>query len=659
MEEDNKESIPKMVQEEQTQTPEQEPTNNVVQEQTTEPKFRPLGEINEKTPKKKKSKAGAIVFILLLLVAIIGGLAYYYFEIYTNPKVIYQQIIKAGITSLSETPDEMTTIKAKTKLDVDVDLNENYMESGVEEVLNLINNIDATIEIQMDTNEKKAVFKFASNYEDEELLNCDMLFDAKNRGTYVKLEQFFDDVLEVEIEDEYYDELENVLDIEEETAGQKLSRSKAVGILKAEFEKIIKDEYCSKEKAKITVDSEEVNADKYILKMTYAELIDELTTTLENLKNNEEFLKCFEDKEDKKEILEETINEINAEKIEEDAILYINLYKIGIKQECVRVDFEVETAKEKLILKVEKAEETYKFELLSKDEIYCKGTIEVEKVNETTSKMNLNVEVDKIGTIVLNMEYEYVLNEQIDTMETEDAVNMEDLSQADMLKAYANLLESKLYKIVEEFSGFPEDTESDGDFEIESSNTTIDKTMSDIEKNISTSAELPEKSNLVVFATNNNSTPIDMEIEVEFYDADGNFLGSSSDDLMAVGAGREVAVEMWNTPANFSTYKIYVDAEKTDVTNYFDQIEMVHNNNGKNIVVQVKNKSEDTIEFMTVSVVYYNQGKVVGIADGVVSDIKPGRAGNFNIDYPYNSEYEDIKFDDYKVYIAEAYSYNW
>ena len=66
----------------------------------------------------------------------------------------------------------------------------------------------------------------------------------------------------------------------------------------------------------------------------------------------------------------------------------------------------------------------------------------------------------------------------------------------------------------------------------------------------------------------------------------------------------------------------------------------------------------NTIEFMTASVVYYNQGKVVGIEDGIASDVKPGRTGNFNIDYPYNSEYEDIKFDDYKVFVTEAYSYN-
>ena len=110
---------------------------------------------------------------------------------------------------------------------------------------------------------------------------------------------------------------------------------------------------------------------------------------------------------------------------------------------------------------------------------------------------------------------------------------------------------------------------------------------------------------------------------------------------------------------NFATYNLFVDAEQATEIQYFDKIEVTHNNNGENIVVQVKNNSEETIEFMTVSVVYYKQGNVVGIADGITSDIKSGRAGNFNIHYPFDAAYEDIEFDNYKVFVTEAYSYNW
>ena len=42
-----------------------------------------------------------------------------------------------------------------------------------------------------------------------------------------------------------------------------------------------------------------------------------------------------------------------------------------------------------------------------------------------------------------------------------------------------------------------------------------------------------------------------MKIEVEFYDANGTIVGSDSDDLRAVGAKSEIAVEMWSTPEAF------------------------------------------------------------------------------------------------------------
>ena len=84
MEENNKEPVKEMAQEQQYKAPEQKTTNEF-QEQNSESKFKPLGEVKEKAPKKKKSKVGVIIFILLLLVAIIVGLVYYYFKVYTNP----------------------------------------------------------------------------------------------------------------------------------------------------------------------------------------------------------------------------------------------------------------------------------------------------------------------------------------------------------------------------------------------------------------------------------------------------------------------------------------------------------------------------------------------------------------------------------------------
>ena len=184
-------------------------------------------------------------------------------------------------------------------------------------------------------------------------------------------------------------------------------------------------------------------------------------------------------------------------------------------------------------------------------------------------------------------------------------------------------------------------------------------TAKELEKNIVSSGAVTAKGKLVVFATNNNSVPVDMSIEVEFYDANGVIVGSDDDALQAVGAGAEVAVEMWSTPNAFDNYKIYVDVEQTNNTSYHDKVEVTHNDNGKDIIVQVKNNSEDEISYVSVSVVYYQGETVVGIDDDLESGVKPGRAANFTLSYPTNKNYDKVRYDTYKVFVNEAYSYTW
>ena len=178
-----------------------------------------------------------------------------------------------------------------------------------------------------------------------------------------------------------------------------------------------------------------------------------------------------------------------------------------------------------------------------------------------------------------------------------------------------------------------------------------------LEKNIVSNGALTERGKLVVFAKNNNKVNIDLTIEVEFYDANGTLVGSDKESLYSVGAGSEVAVELYDTPESFTKYDIYTDATVESITkSYADSIEISHNKT-ENVVAQVKNNSNDVISAMQVAVVYYQGDKVVGYDYGYESDIKPGRSGNFNFSNPYNNNYDDIDFDNYKIFVNEAYSY--
>ena len=185
------------------------------------------------------------------------------------------------------------------------------------------------------------------------------------------------------------------------------------------------------------------------------------------------------------------------------------------------------------------------------------------------------------------------------------------------------------------------------------------KEPASLEDGIKSSGALTELGKLVVFVTNNNKVAVDMEIEVEFYDKDGTIVGSDSETLQGVGAKADIAVEMWSTPKDFDNYKIYVDVEKTTNNSFVDKLSITHNNNGSEIAVQVTNNSEEELDYITIGVVFYKGDKVVGFDDGIEDDVKAGRSANFNIDYPYNKNYDDVNFDSYKVFVNEAYSYNW
>ena len=177
--------------------------------------------------------------------------------------------------------------------------------------------------------------------------------------------------------------------------------------------------------------------------------------------------------------------------------------------------------------------------------------------------------------------------------------------------------------------------------------------------NIESSGALTLHGKLVVFVKNKNEVPVDMEIEVEFYDADNTIVGSDKESLSAVGKNSEIAVDLWDTPDKFDNYKIYVDVEQSDKSCYVDKLDVTHKDTKDQVAVQAKNNSSDEIDYITVSVVYYKDGKVVGYGDGIQSEIKEGRSANFNIRHDWDKKYNNVKFDEYKVFINEAYSYNW
>lgn len=193
----------------------------------------------------------------------------------------------------------------------------------------------------------------------------------------------------------------------------------------------------------------------------------------------------------------------------------------------------------------------------------------------------------------------------------------------------------------------------------ENNNSENQYTGNELSENLTSSGTVAKDGKLIVLVNNNNDVAVDLEIEVEFYDENGIIVGSDDQYVEAVNKNAEVAIEMYLTPESFDNYKIYVDAEQSSYNTYFNDIELVHNNNGEEIVVQIKNNSQDTIDTISAAVVYYQGDEIVGIDDDLEIDIQPGRSANLTMYYPTDNNYDDVAFDSYKVFINEAYTYNW
>jgi hypothetical protein len=162
---------------------------------------------------------------------------------------------------------------------------------------------------------------------------------------------------------------------------------------------------------------------------------------------------------------------------------------------------------------------------------------------------------------------------------------------------------------------------------------------------------------LVAIIKNDNKQVVDLDITVEFYDENNQFIKEAEEFVFGVGEGREVAVNFYDTPENFATYKLYADANKSYSTTFYDKVELTHSNNGENIIVQVKNNSGTVIDGMEVAVVYYKEEKAIGYDYDLESSVKVDRTANFELDYPTDKNYTEIPFDTYKVFLNSAESY--
>ena len=408
----------------------------------------------EENPIKTKNKKGlvAIIIAIILVLAIVAGAAYY-FMVYTKPENILKRVVGESLQSYEGSIEESDYKTINTKIGANVKVTPNEENKDTKDIIDLINALYVSLNIQVDNEQKQILTKIESKYEDENLLNMDAYVDVEKKETYMYLKDLYDKYIEAEMEDESYETLDELFE-NTYTQEQKGNLKKALKIIRKEMENTIKTEYCSSEKQDITIDGKTSKATKNTISMTYKQFKDELITLFTNLKDNKEFINCYEKTDEVTKNLEDAIKTLQDEEdIDENATIKVSVYTTGILQNIVKVDFEVQSEDETTLIEINKKDnENYEFKITSENETVS-GNINIQKQDDKNRKVKIEIDVPEFGKVELNLDINYEIDGELEKVDTTNSIAADEITQSDYSTIMKNLEKTKLYELINKYSG--------------------------------------------------------------------------------------------------------------------------------------------------------------------------------------------------------------
>ena len=354
---------------------------------------------------KKRILIGIILAIILALAIII-------FRPVSSKEVFTKTI--NGVIDYAES--KYTQNASATNTTITLSGNIETSNNQIKEFAQYINDGKLIFNVQTDSKAKKVLVSTDIDYKDESLVSGKVYFQNDN-NVYIYVQDLFDKYLKYSIND-LVGENTSIKEFLDGDASEKNNLVKASKILKNEIEKNLKDEY-------FTQDNE-----KNIMKISSKELETLINNIITSLKDNEEFLNCFENKDEIKNQLENTIKEFSNKKSEEIFYIEISIYTKGIKKDIEKVE-----------IKVIKEEKTL-----------ANISVKTENVDTNTKKYILETDqIEGFGKATLNIELKESSNTDFDNVYVEDSVDIKNMSPQDTLKMYTNLTKMKIYQFIAPF----------------------------------------------------------------------------------------------------------------------------------------------------------------------------------------------------------------
>ena len=158
-------------------------------------------------------------------------------------------------------------------------------------------------------------------------------------------------------------------------------------------------------------------------------------------------------------------------------------------------------------------------------------------------------------------------------------------------------------------------------------------------------------------SNSNNQTVFLDTVNVIFKDENGNFMEKVDSDsqYFGIGANAELILYASGFKKDYSKYPNYeyefeLSSEFMSSNRVVDNFELLANNTGEQISVQVKNNNDLEVDNIHILVAYYKSGKIVGCVDGYDFDTKTKAQGTayINVEYPEDSKYKKLELKEEK-----------
>ncbi len=390
---------------------------------------------------KKSSKGLGIASVAIIIIAIIAGVAYYFMRP-VSPKDLFVSQINA----VMDESKAGTTNTEKINSTIALSGNIETSNSEVAQIAQIINQGKLTLNVQADTNAKKTLIGANVDYQNENLINAKMFYQDGDKNIYVFVQDLFDKYFKISTEGMEQDEDMSAV------FSQVKDYQTATQILKDTITVNLKDEYFSKE----NVDGMTKNT----MKLTVSELRSYFTNVVTSLKDNQKFLDCFEDSAKIKEGFEEALDEINdMEKDYDSANVEVSLYTKGTAKDVKKMDAKVvvsETEEGILTMNIvddNNAEFKVEVKGMTNEMPFTaqalNGTIKREKVDNDTTKTTIVVDnVPEVGKVTLNIEAKKSEATDLESVDTTNAVDFNNMTQQEMMTFYTNLTKMKIYPYI-------------------------------------------------------------------------------------------------------------------------------------------------------------------------------------------------------------------